>query len=679
MKQKLIALQQTLNQHVIGRESVIKSALLSLVAGENILLIGPPGTAKSMIARSISQVVQAEQGNHYFEYLLTKFSTPEEIFGPLSISELKQDRFKRNTDGYLPTVQVAFLDEIFKASSSILNALLTILNERKYQNGTHTIDTPLVSIISASNELPTGQAELSALYDRFLIRSYVDYLPDEDLSKLFNFKSHVKSIEKLTLIDLQQIRSKAELVDFPKEVQQAILHIWQRVKDEFKDNADESLSDRRFVKCLHLMRISAVTNDRTEVDFSDVFLLKDCLWNTPESAEKIIQIIKGVLQKYNVAVDDVEQTEPKAEPKKSNKKSTKGTTLKGFTGNGTENDPFLIEHINHLQSLANPKIGRQGYYFKQVDDLDCASISLSAWFDIDFKGYYDGNGKKIVAKSQRYLFQNVVESYIANLNLEKLSLAKTVTDADIANIQTTSSMIQTATSTTVHSCHSRKSLIEKKAIKCQITACSSHHSLAKDMNACSIEYCQTNESLIKNSVNDSQIKNCQVSHAGCHDNEVTGICKNIKNSNIENCFISGSMGSLSYARSYGFMVNCQSSKIINCAIGEIQDHGDLYVIDGTDDTCDLTNNIYIDSNEIMGNIYGVECVSQVLFNQYYFENHLNWDFDNIWTWSDDKNEPELNTNIAISSQPQDLTAKDHTSKSPKTFLLEQQFKANIWL
>lgn len=154
MQEKIKTLLIQLNHGLVERENTLKAALLTVLAGENLLLIGPPGTGKSLIARRIADClstrpdddhsdadyfkyltlgIQADNQHDdnrpdtgYFEYLLTKFSTPEEIFGPLSITELKADRFKRNTAGYLPTVHIAFLDEIFKASSSILNALLTI-------------------------------------------------------------------------------------------------------------------------------------------------------------------------------------------------------------------------------------------------------------------------------------------------------------------------------------------------------------------------------------------------------------------------------------------------------------------------------------------------------------------------------------------------------------------------
>lgn len=146
--------------------------LLSLLCGEHSLLLGPPGVAKSQLCSRITSLIARNE--KMFSRLLTKFTLPEELFGPLSIQDLKLDRHHRITKGYLPEARVAFLDEIFKANSAILNSMLTILNERKFDNGTARYDIPLLIAVAASNEYPANTGELQALYDRFLFRMWVD-------------------------------------------------------------------------------------------------------------------------------------------------------------------------------------------------------------------------------------------------------------------------------------------------------------------------------------------------------------------------------------------------------------------------------------------------------------------------------------------------------------------------
>ncbi|TWV84736.1 AAA family ATPase [Moraxella sp. VT-16-12] len=428
MKAKLIALQNQLAHGLINRQDAIKSALLTLIAGENIVLVGPPGTGKSMIARRMSQALAPSDNHDYFEYLLTKFSTPEEIFGPLSISELKQDRFVRNTDGYLPTSNVVFLDEIFKASSSILNALLTVLNERKYHNGTHTQDIPLQTLVAASNELPNNQAELSALYDRFLVRQLVDYIDDDAIGQLFDLPSpqSVDNTHRLSKDELDNIRQKAHDVTFPDDVQTAIKNIWHKHKQAFTDNSDEWLSDRKLVKVLHLMRISAITNGRDTVDLSDVMLLKDCLWNNPDNIATVRNII---VQELGVSGQST--------PNRTNTAKPTPASNASYQGSGTKDDPIIISNLNELMGLKNPDIGQQGYYFKQTADIDCPTVTK--WKNMDFKGHYDGQGFSIINYNTkyRYLFNVVSDSTIQRINAVNFGIAKELNNSTISNCKNT--------------------------------------------------------------------------------------------------------------------------------------------------------------------------------------------------------------------------------------------------
>lgn len=293
VSEKLPQLLEQLNQGLVERDQAVKLALLTVLAGENIVLIGPPGTGKSMIARRIADSIE---GGKYFEYLLTKFSTPEEIFGPLSIAELKADRFRRNTEGYLPDVNIAFLDEVFKASSSILNALLTILNERKYHNGNQVHDIPLQSLIAASNELPTGQEELGALYDRFLVRCFVGPVSGEGLGKLIEGVEGGLSFDvKLTMDDLENIRNAARAIVIPAGISDLIQKIWHAHREKFKEDRRETLSDRRLRKVLKLLRVSALINGRSEVDVSDVYLLRHCLWSHADNIAEVNEIVNDAL------------------------------------------------------------------------------------------------------------------------------------------------------------------------------------------------------------------------------------------------------------------------------------------------------------------------------------------------------------------------------------------------
>src|ERR1043166_443879 len=174
-RDRLQRIRDELGQAFLERTEVIDGALAALLAGQHVLLIGPPGTAKSMLA---DELCRRLEGASYFQWLLTKFTTPEELFGAVSLRALENDDYRRVTTHKLPEAHIAFLDEVFKANSSILNSILTVLNERRFHNGREVVEVPLITLFGASNELPE-EDELQALYDRFLLRFVVGYIADD--------------------------------------------------------------------------------------------------------------------------------------------------------------------------------------------------------------------------------------------------------------------------------------------------------------------------------------------------------------------------------------------------------------------------------------------------------------------------------------------------------------------
>ena len=297
---------EILNSGLVGKEKVMKLGLLSILSGENMILVGPPGTAKSEISRRLREILADSDSETYFEYLFTKFTTPEEIFGPLSIKQLQNDKFERNMEGYMPSSRIVFLDEIFKANSSILNTLLTILNERVFHNGLKREKTPLISLIGASNELPFENDELTALYDRFLIRAVVGYVSDDEIEELLDIKetdmeipAEIKFIES----DLNEIKSESEKVRVTSGIKRTIMQIRQEYNKIFAEDNHEIISDRKLVKMVKLLKVSAYLNGRDKVDFSDLMLLTNCLWNNPENIEKVTKLVLEAV-KRNVAKDE---------------------------------------------------------------------------------------------------------------------------------------------------------------------------------------------------------------------------------------------------------------------------------------------------------------------------------------------------------------------------------------
>jgi len=308
VKQRIQKLLKELNTGIYEKEEVMALSLLSAVAGESIFLLGAPGVAKSLIARRLKYAFERGKA---FEYLMNRFSTPDEIFGPVSIKELKErDKYERVVKDYLPAADVVFLDEIWKAGSSIQNSLLTVINEKKYRNGAQEIDIPMKALISASNELPDKdkKKELEALWDRFLIRLEVEGIKEKSnfnlmiSEKLDSYKDTVSADVKITSKDFVEWSEVIDKIEIPENVFNVIDVIRKKIqlhndKEVNKDN-QIYISDRRWRKIVRLLRTSAFLNDRKAVDLMDCFLIKDCLWNEDTQIETVKKIVNDSIEQY---------------------------------------------------------------------------------------------------------------------------------------------------------------------------------------------------------------------------------------------------------------------------------------------------------------------------------------------------------------------------------------------
>ncbi|HRM57873.1 MAG TPA: AAA family ATPase [Prevotella sp.] len=320
MIERFKLLLREMNRGIYEKETEISLSLLAALAGESIILLGPPGVAKSMVAR---QLKNAFRDAHSFEYLMSRFSTPDEIFGPVSIQKLKtSDTYERAVDGYLPTADVVFLDEIWKAGPAIQNTLLTVINEKIFRNGNREMHLPLKLLVAASNELPAKGEGLEALWDRFVIRIESRPIKMEknframllEVKSSLEVKSEERRVKNSTdlfedTISDEQIGadvsiSPAEYAEWSQAidkigVKEEVLDAISRIRKALRTvNVDEAaerrniyVSDRRWKNIVRLLRTSAFMQDREEVDICDLLPIYHCLWQEPEERDAIRSIV----------------------------------------------------------------------------------------------------------------------------------------------------------------------------------------------------------------------------------------------------------------------------------------------------------------------------------------------------------------------------------------------------
>lgn len=613
----------------------------------------------------------------------------------------------------MPAVTTAFLDEIFKASSSILNALLTILNERIYHNGAQRQAVPLRALIAASNELPTDQEELSALYDRFLVRIFVDNVSLNGLSQLLNIQpadDKAALAHVVTREDIDSLQQATKIITLPSVVQQALQQIWFAHRETFKDDRRERLSDRRLMKCLNLLRVSAATNGRTEVDLSDVFLLKDCLWNHPDNLLKVRELLIGVLSTYShispaslsltdtshgiaertYEVDETGTTLVPVSLPLARSSAIRGlqvpvfpmnddagqmnAAVKGFRGKGTNEDPLLVETLEDLMDLSREEVGKKGYFFRQIKSIDLSP--LSSWAKFDFFGHYNGCGYKLKNRKRNgdqynteYLFSKIIEnSSIKNIIFENLGLAEMI-------------------------------------INSKIESCTSNINFCDKMECGSIEFCNANESLIASSAYKVKINSCYSNYSifgiSADNCEIINCCINFKEEYGKNQYLIGGEPSFCHVDScyfsgkapgrvfYGLAHYYSNGDIKNCFIGPID--ADIYsriIYLSPYNSAQLANNYSVDSNKVASESYDIakdekhgESIAKILMTQRFFENVLGWDFENVWYWNEEDKCPALR-HLGVNSNPADKEEgaqfiSGNTDKSEN--YLEQQFLRNIWL
>jgi MoxR-like ATPase len=273
---------------LVERDDALYLALVAMVTGEHLLLVGPPGTAKSEVARRLRLVLRE---GRWFERLLTRFTVPEEIFGPLSIKGLQNDVYERLGEGYLPTADVAFLDEVFRGNSAILNALLGILNEREIDNGARRIKVPLACLVAACNAIPDDE-DLAALSDRFVLRHDLRPVSGGSFAAMLDASPAADPPEEMRLAphDLDALRRAALRVELPSWTVDLL-----RTTRAALEKRGMYVSDRRWKKAAAVLRASALLGGRSWVTVADVALLPACLWQRVEQRSAIEDIVRAQL------------------------------------------------------------------------------------------------------------------------------------------------------------------------------------------------------------------------------------------------------------------------------------------------------------------------------------------------------------------------------------------------
>ncbi|MDO6994055.1 AAA family ATPase [Brachyspira innocens] len=408
-KEKVNYIIKKLSEGLYEKDEVIALTFLCALAGKSVFLYGPPGTAKSLIVRRIAS---AFKDSKYFGQLMNRFTTPEDVFGPVSLSKLKEDKFERQTEGYLPKADFVFLDEIWKSSPAILNTLLTIINEKVYRNGSAEEKVPLKALVSASNETPPKGQGLEAMYDRFIMRLFVDTVKDVDnfvrliSDKDVAFDASFNDDEKISTQYLEELKSIIEDIKVPENVLNIICSIKDEIYEYNKGNNETIyISDRRWKNIVYILKTAAYFCDREEILPVDCFLITHCICTLEENIEAVKKIVEKSIKSFSqISRKDFEML------------SSEVNTLKKDIQSDCINDKnvYNTEDINGIECI---KIALDYYYngnkridlYVPLDKLNTNS-AFYAW-DINGNTYvyfefsFNGGSSLKITRNTSYSYQ----------------------------------------------------------------------------------------------------------------------------------------------------------------------------------------------------------------------------------------------------------------------------------